>query len=40
MMRGPPLFSGYWNDPTKTAESFDDGWFLTGDVAEFDEVTK
>jgi long-chain acyl-CoA synthetase len=32
------VFQGYWNKPKANAESFDaDGWFLTGDVARFDE---
>jgi fatty-acyl-CoA synthase len=31
-MRGPTLFSGYWNAAEATAESFDDGWFHMGDV--------
>ncbi|MBU0516774.1 MAG: long-chain fatty acid--CoA ligase [Proteobacteria bacterium] len=34
---GPNLFSGYWNRPEATAESFRDGWFHTGDVARLDE---
>lgn len=28
----PGLFKEYWNKPEKTAESFKNGWFLTGDV--------
>jgi malonyl-CoA/methylmalonyl-CoA synthetase len=32
-IRGPNVFSGYWEMPDKTAESFtQDGWFVTGDV--------
>jgi acyl-CoA synthetase (AMP-forming)/AMP-acid ligase II len=31
-MRGPTLFSGYWNAPHANAESFADGWFHMGDV--------
>ena len=33
---GPTLFSGYDGDPTLTAESLVDGWFLTSDRGEFD----
>lgn len=32
-VRGPGVFLEYWNRPEITAESFDDGWFRTGDVA-------
>ncbi len=31
-MRGPTLFSGYWNAPEATAEVFAGGWFHMGDV--------
>ena len=27
----------YWNRPDATAETFDKGWFRTGDIAEIDE---
>ena len=31
--RGKHVFSGYWQDPEKTARSFtEDGWFRTGDL--------
>jgi malonyl-CoA/methylmalonyl-CoA synthetase len=32
-VRGPGVFRQYWNRPEATAESFEDGWFRTGDVA-------
>ncbi len=33
-VRGPMVFSEYWQRPTATAEAFTvDGWFRTGDVA-------
>ena len=31
-LRGPNVFKGYWKQPQKTAESFTDGWFRTGDL--------
>jgi long-chain acyl-CoA synthetase len=38
LARGPSVFSGYWNKPQQTAESFDDdGFFLTGDIATIDQ---
>ncbi len=37
--RGPNVMDGYWNLPDKTAEVFDDdGFFLTGDIAEIDDA--
>jgi malonyl-CoA/methylmalonyl-CoA synthetase len=36
-IRGPSVFTGYWNRPDKTREEFTaDGWFRTGDVGRFD----
>jgi malonyl-CoA/methylmalonyl-CoA synthetase len=32
-VRGPGVFTAYWNRPAANAESFDDGWFRTGDLA-------
>jgi fatty-acyl-CoA synthase len=31
-LRGPNLFSGYWNRPDDTAEAVNDGWYRTGDI--------
>lgn len=36
-VRGPGVFSEYWRRPEVTAESFDDGWFRTGDMAVIEE---
>ena len=32
-IRGPTVFSGYFNDGPATREAFQDGWFKTGDLA-------
>jgi len=37
LVRGPQVFEGYLNRPAATAESFADGWFHTGDLAEVEE---
>lgn len=37
LLKGPNIFSGYLNDAERTAEVIQDGWFVTGDLARFDE---
>ncbi len=32
MLRGPTLFSGYWNAPEATRRDFAEGWFRMGDM--------
>ncbi len=37
LVRGPSVFSGYWQKPEQTAACFDpDSWFHTGDIAHID----
>jgi malonyl-CoA/methylmalonyl-CoA synthetase len=37
-LKGPNVFSGYWQMPEKTAQDFhDDGFFITGDLGVLDE---
>lgn len=36
LVRGPSITQGYYNDPEETADSFEDDWFKTGDIGEFD----
>ena len=36
LVRGPSVFSGYWNLPEETANAFVDGWFKTGDIGNLD----
>jgi long-chain acyl-CoA synthetase len=37
LVKGPSVFSGYWESPSLTAQAFDeDGWFQTGDIARID----
>ena len=37
LVRGPSVFSAYWNRPEETADAFIDGWFKTGDIGKVDE---
>ena len=34
LVRGPNIFSSYWNRPAETAKVLRDGWFHTGDQGE------
>jgi long-chain acyl-CoA synthetase len=34
LVRGPNIFSGYWNRPEDTATAVSNGWFHTGDQGE------
>jgi malonyl-CoA/methylmalonyl-CoA synthetase len=36
-IRGPAVFTEYWQLPQVTAESFQDGWFRTGDMAVLED---
>jgi len=37
-VRGGAVFSGYLNNDQANADSFRDGWFLTGDIGHLDEA--
>ena len=37
LVRGPNVFSGYWERPEANAESFDGEWFRTGDLGAWDD---
>ena len=32
-IKGPNVFKEYWNKPNETIESYQDGWFKSGDIA-------
>lgn len=36
LCKGPNVMMGYFNDPEKTAEAIQNGYFHTGDIGEFD----
>jgi long-chain acyl-CoA synthetase len=36
-LKGPMIFSGYWNKPEESERAFHNGYFRTGDVAIMDE---
>jgi long-chain acyl-CoA synthetase len=38
LVRGPNIFTRYWNRPEQTAEALRDGWFHTGDQGELNEA--
>ena len=37
LIRGPQVFSGYWNRPDETADQLPDGWLRTGDVVRVED---
>ncbi len=36
LVRGPSVFTGYWNRPDETRANFVDDWFKTGDIGNLD----
>src|SRR5216683_2094916 len=37
LIKGPNVFAGYLHNETATAETFHDGWLLSGDMGELDD---
>ncbi|MBI1290324.1 MFS transporter [bacterium] len=37
LVRGHSVMQGYYGQPEKTAEAFEQGWYRTGDIASLDE---
>jgi long-chain acyl-CoA synthetase len=35
-IRGPTVAGSYFKNPEETAAAFEDGWFKTGDIGEWD----
>ena len=36
-IKGPQIMMGYYKKPEETADVLKDGWFLTGDIGQFDD---